>query len=65
MKPVSNGSRKTSNAFLSNSGSSSRNNTPLCANDISPGLGLLPPPTKAVAEALWWGDLNGGVSQSC
>jgi hypothetical protein len=32
-----------------NSGISSKNNTPLCANEISPGCGLLPPPTKATS----------------
>ena len=26
--------------------------TPLCASDISPGLGMVPPPTKAGKEAL-------------
>nr|DAL06059.1 MAG TPA: hypothetical protein [Caudoviricetes sp.] len=30
--------------FLLNSGSSSKNRTPLCAKLISPGFGILPPP---------------------
>ena len=29
------------------------------AREISPGLGKLPPPTKAAQEALWWGDRKG------
>lgn len=30
-----------------------RNNTPWWASEISPGLGWLPPPTRATAEAVW------------
>ena len=37
---------------------------PLCANDISPGIGLLPPPTSATAEMVWCGDLNGRLVMS-
>ena len=33
--------------------------TPCMAIEISPGLGSLPPPTSATAEAVWWGALNG------
>ena len=40
----SNGPLNTSNVFLLNSGSSSKNRTPLCAKLISPGFGILPPP---------------------
>ena len=46
----SKGARNTSNVFLLNSGSSSKNSTPKCAKLISPGFGILPPPTKEVAE---------------
>ena len=42
--PSSNGPLNTSNVFLLNSGSSSKNRTPLCAKLISPGFGILPPP---------------------
>ena len=44
------GWRITSSTVLLNSGSSSRNNTPLCANEISPGCGLPPPPTNATSD---------------
>ncbi len=36
--PLSSGSRNASSALRGNSGSSSRNNTPRCASDSSPGL---------------------------
>lgn len=32
-----------------NSGSSSKNRTPKCAKETSPGLGKEPPPTKAAS----------------
>jgi len=47
MRPDSNGSRSTSSTLRSNSGSSSKNSTPKCAKEISPGLAWLPPPTRA------------------
>ena len=37
-------------AFFVNSGNSSRNSTPLCARDISPGFGTAPPPTSDGAD---------------
>ena len=49
----SNGCRITSSVFCANSGNSSRNNTPRCASDTSPGLGMPPPPTNAAALAGW------------
>ena len=55
MWPDSSGSRKASSAARGNSGSSSRNSTPLCASEISPGLGGEPPPTSATALAEWCG----------
>ncbi len=64
ISPDSKGSRSASNTFAWNSGSSSKNNTPLCAKEISPGLGGLPPPTRATAEALWCGVLKGRFCQS-
>jgi hypothetical protein len=45
----SKGWRNTSSVDLLNSGSSSANKTPLCANDISPGCGVVPPPTRAAS----------------
>lgn len=53
--PVSSGSRKVSRTLRGYSGNSSRNSTPWCASEISPGLGLPPPPTNATADAVWWG----------
>ena len=55
----SSGWRNTSKVCLLNSGNSSANSTPLCANDISPGCGLKPPPTSATSLMVWCGDLNG------
>jgi hypothetical protein len=49
--PDSRGSRNASKADLGNSGNSSKNKTPWCAKDISPGRGGDPPPTKATALA--------------
>jgi len=51
--PDSSGSRKDSSTSRSNSGNSSRNSTPRCASEISPGRGSAPPPTIAEPEALW------------
>ena len=56
MVPVSKGSRSASNALRANSGNSSKNKTPWCAKEISPGRGGEPPPTKATALAVWCGD---------
>jgi len=47
----SNGCRITSNTVLLNSGNSSKNKTPLCDSEISPGCGYCPPPTKATSLA--------------
>ena len=57
--PSSKGWRRVSMAALSNSGSSSKNSTPLWAREISPGLGTAPPPVRDTAEAVWWGLRNG------
>ena len=46
----SKGSLITSNTLRLNSGSSSRKSTPLWARLISPGCGLVLPPTKATAH---------------
>ena len=63
MCPVSRGSRKASRAVRGNSGSSSKNNTPWCASEISPGRGGTPPPTKATALAVWCGLRTGRAPQ--
>ena len=55
----SSGWRKTSSVDLLNSGSSSRKRTPLWARLISPGCGLVPPPTSATCEMVWCGDRKG------
>ena len=44
--PSSSGWRSTSSVVRLNSGSSSRNSTPLWARLISPGVGVEPPPTR-------------------
>ena len=46
----SSGCRRISSAPLRNSGSSSINKTPRCAREITPGLGILPPPASACSE---------------
>ena len=53
--PLSSGSRSASSAARGNSGNSSRNSTPWCASEISPGRGGEPPPTSATALAVWCG----------
>ena len=59
--PSSKGPLNTSNVFLLNSGSSSKNRTPLWARLISPGFGILPPPTKEAEEMVWCGERYGLV----
>ena len=49
--PVSSGSRNASSALRGNSGSSSRNNTPRCERDNSPGRNA-PPPEPATPDRL-------------
>ena len=53
--PASSGWLSISSVFLENSPSSSKNKTPWCANEISPGLGKVPPPTNKLEDAEWWG----------
>ena len=48
--PCSKGCRNTSRLRRLNSGSSSRKSTPLLARLISPGVGMLPPPTIPASE---------------
>src|SRR3546814_1512434 len=52
-----------SSDLRSHSGSSSRNSTPLCASEISPGRGSPPPPTRATALAVWCGERYGRSRQ--
>ena len=59
MEPSSMGSRRASRTLRLNSGSSSRNKTPLCARLASPGARRVPPPTRETIEAEWWGERNG------
>jgi hypothetical protein len=49
--PSSSGWRITSNTVRGNSGSSSRNSTPLCASETSPGRGTMPPPRASATPA--------------
>ena len=65
ISPVSSGSRSISSTRRSNSGNSSKNNTPWCANEISPGFGSEPPPTSAAALAEWCGFRNGRRVSRC
>ena len=57
--PSSMGWRRASSTSRWNSGSSSINSTPLWAKEISPGLGMLPPPIIATADSVWWGARKG------
>ena len=45
-RPSSSGCRIVSSTLRLNSGNSSRNSTPWCASEISPGVGLMLPPSK-------------------
>ena len=62
--PSSSGWRNTSSVSRENSGSSSRNSTPLWARLTSPGRGWLPPPAMAVALTLWCGLRKGRCRSS-
>ena len=57
--PSSMGWRSTSRAARANSGSSSKNSTPLWAKEISPGRGTGPPPASPAVEMVWWGARKG------
>lgn len=60
----SRGWRSTSSTLLLNSGNSSRKSKPLWARLISPGWGLVPPPTIATCEIVWWGLRKGRMAIS-
>src|SRR5579875_3200399 len=62
--PSSRGCRSTSSTLRGNSGNSSRNSTPLCASDTSPGRGIMPPPISPASEIVWCGDRNGRLVTS-
>src|ERR1039458_8908742 len=51
-RPSSSGWRMVSSTLRLNSGSSSRNKTPLCASEISPGVGLMLPPSRPASLAV-------------
>jgi hypothetical protein len=53
------GWRITSRTRVPNSGNSSKNKTPLWANEISPGFGIFPPPTKPAWLIVWCGARKG------
>ena len=57
--PSSSGWRITSSTLRRNSGNSSRNSTPRCASDTSPGTGCVPPPSKPASDTVWCGARNG------
>ena len=57
--PSSMGWRRASSTARGNSGSSSRNSTPLCALEISPGAAARPPPMSATALVVWCGAEKG------
>src|SRR5512145_3044096 len=56
----STGSRSAWSRLFLNSGASSRNKTPLCASETSPGLGTAPPPITPSLLAVWCGIRKGG-----
>ena len=53
------GCRRTSRTLWPNSGSSSKKSTPRWLSEISPGLGMRPPPTRPACEIVWWGARKG------
>ena len=63
-RPSSSGCLSTSSVLRLNSGISSRNSTPLCARLISPGWGVVPPPTRPASLTEWWGERNGRIAIS-
>ena len=60
----SSGWRSISSTWRGNSSSSSRNSTPLCASEISPGRTVGPPPTSPADDTVWWGARNGRAPTS-
>ena len=65
MRFSSSGWRSTSSTLRPNSGSSSRNSTPLWASDTSPGMGDCPPPISATCDAVWCGARKGRRVMRC
>jgi len=63
-RPSSSGCRSDSRLRRLNSGSSSRKSTPWWASEISPGWGMLPPPTMPASLIVWCGERNGRVVRS-
>ncbi len=57
----SKGCLRASKTLRGNSGISSRNKTPLCAKEISPGMELAPPPMIETLLAVWCGERKGLV----
>jgi site-specific DNA recombinase len=51
-RPSSSGWRKVSRTLRLNSGSSSKNKTPWCAKEISPGVGVILPPSRPASDAV-------------
>ena len=51
-RPSSSGWRMVSSTLRLNSGNSSRNKTPWCASEISPGVGLMLPPSNPASLAV-------------
>jgi hypothetical protein len=62
--PSSSGCLSTSSVRRLNSGSSSKKSTPLCANEISPGIGIDRPPMRPASEIVWCGARKGRVAKS-
>ena len=62
--PSSSGWRRTSSVRRLNSGSSSRKRTPLWLIDISPGVGVEPPPTSPASLIVWCGERKGRTAKS-
>lgn len=59
ISPSSSGCLSVSSMDLLNSKNSSKNNTHLCASDISPGLASRHHPIIEASLAVWWIGLNG------
>ena len=58
--PSSSGTRSACKTEMRNSEASSKNKTPLCAKEISPGRQCVPPPIIPSSVELWCGMRNGG-----
>jgi hypothetical protein len=59
LRPSSRGDWSTSSPYRVHAGRASRQSTPCCASDTSPGRGTAPPPMSPTSEMVWCGARHG------